>query len=665
MDRGGSEMLLQSIELKNFRQFLDEKIDFSTDPDKNVTLIIGKNGTGKTTFAQAFIWCLYGETDFTDKILLNRVVAERMTPNEVKTVSVILRLQHGSVMYEISRIQDYKKSYSNKVSGANTVLNIAMKTTDGNTRYLKPIECETEIKKILPKELSKYFFFDGERIEKMSKEIASGRKSAGFSEAVTGLTGLKAILAALNHLGPNKSNSVIGRFNENYTGGSQRKLNELTKTINEYQDKLNSISDKLLEVENQKAIAVDGKKQAEEEIKNYSEAIKLQEERESLQKQLDQAVKLKSTLIKDVCREFNNNMQGFFAKYAADKAMTVVAKSDFEDNSIPEMHSRTVNYLLNRRLCICGTHLDEGTAAYDKVKTLLDYLPPQSISVSVNAFKKEIKQLYRNDSDTFLDDFNERLAALSSEEDHIDELRDEITLRSERLSGDDVSEKVRNLNAKIKVLDESIKNYDSQNRQLLKDQGAYEHDKERAERDRSSLTLLDKNNRQIEYYKAYAQQIYDELSQEYKEKETAIRNELENSMNEIFKQIYNGGLSLSIDEKYNISVYVSDIEGGVETSTAQSISVIFAFIAAIIKMAKQNRSNESYSEPYPLVMDAPLSAFDKRRIRAICEAIPNTAEQVIIFIKDTDGDIAEEYLSEKINKRHFFEKNDEFHTKLI
>ena len=27
-------MLLQSIELQNFRQFINEKIDFSTDPDR-------------------------------------------------------------------------------------------------------------------------------------------------------------------------------------------------------------------------------------------------------------------------------------------------------------------------------------------------------------------------------------------------------------------------------------------------------------------------------------------------------------------------------------------------------------------------------------------------------------------------------------------------------
>ena len=158
-----------------------------------------------------------------------------------------------------------------------------------------------------------------------------------------------------------------------------------------------------------------------------------------------------------------------------------------------------------------------------------------------------------------------------------------------------------------------------------------------------------------------------EMYAEYKAEEKRIRENLEKSINEIFKTIYNGGLSLTIDDHYNISVYVTDYEGDVETSTAQGIAVIFAFISAIIKMARENqriRKDEAYSEPYPLVMDAPLSAFDKRRIKAICSAIPETAEQVIIFIKDTDGELAEEHLGTKVMTRHYFEKIDEFQTRL-
>ena len=56
-------MLLESIKLENFRQFRNEYIEFAQGTDgKNVTIIIGDNGTGKTTFAQAFFWCMYGGT---------------------------------------------------------------------------------------------------------------------------------------------------------------------------------------------------------------------------------------------------------------------------------------------------------------------------------------------------------------------------------------------------------------------------------------------------------------------------------------------------------------------------------------------------------------------------------------------------------------------------
>lgn len=47
-------MLLKSIKLANFRQFLNEEITFASGENgKNVTIILGENGTGKTTFAQA------------------------------------------------------------------------------------------------------------------------------------------------------------------------------------------------------------------------------------------------------------------------------------------------------------------------------------------------------------------------------------------------------------------------------------------------------------------------------------------------------------------------------------------------------------------------------------------------------------------------------------
>lgn len=107
--------------------------------------------------------------------------------------------------------------------------------------------------------------------------------------------------------------------------------------------------------------------------------------------------------------------------------------------------------------------------------------------------------------------------------------------------------------------------------------------------------------------------------------------------------------------------------GEVETSTVQSISVIFAFIAGVIRLAREIDTDENVmllTEAYPLVMDAPLSAFDKARIKTVCDALPKVAEQVIIFIKDTDGEIAEENMGSRVRVRYLFDKINEFETQL-
>ena len=206
---------------------------------------------------------------------------------------------------------------------------------------------------------------------------------------------------------------------------------------------------------------------------------------------------------------------------------------------------------------------------------------------------------------------------------------------------------------------------------FISDRGDAQGRKERADTRRGELALLDESNKKTEIYKAYAERVYRELVEFYNKSEDEVRTRLQDTINEIFKQIYEGGLALTIDDKYHISVYADDYHGNVETSTAQSISVIFAFITGIIKMARDNRNatNEDdkllSSEPYPLVMDAPLSAFDKRRIKTVCTALPEVAEQVVIFIKDTDGDLAEEHMGDRIGSRHRFEKLNEFETKLV
>jgi DNA sulfur modification protein DndD len=664
-------MLLKSIKLKNFRQFQGESIAFAEGKDgKNVTIILGENGTGKTTFAQAFFWCLYGETDFSDKSLLNKLVEKKLFPGQSDEVMVELCLHHGAVDYTLTRKQVYTKYCPNKLKSDNTIFSIAKKDKTGNTIYVKPSLCESEVKSILPKELSKYFFFDGERIERMSKDISTRKKATDFAEAVKGLLGLNGMSSAITHFNPKLRNSVIGSYEASYNSQSNSKIQEYTDTIERCKIAINEIEKRIEELDSEIDLAEVKKDQKSEEIKKYAEGEKLQNEKEKLQKKIEITEKMKSTMYPVICNSFNGSLSSFLSISMVQRAMEFLSNKDFSGIDIPFMNNKTIVYLLNRKTCICGTSLDSGTKAYNEVQKLISMLPPNSISNTVGDFKKTA----RNRANKLLDlqkQIKDNLAIISQQDDDLDNLKSDLIAIENKLIGDDVREKVRSINKEIQTCIQIISKDAEERDQKQRECGAKESEMKRADTERRNLTLLDDKNKKIEIYKAYAERIFTELQTVYDSSENKIRDRLQVTINDIFKQIYEGDLYLTIDEKYHISVYANDYEGDIETSTAQSIFVIFAFITGIIKMARENRNSSDEnakllsSEPYPLVMDAPLSAFDKRRIKTVCEGLPQTAEQVIIFIKDTDGELAEKYMGNQIGNMHHLEKKNEFETVLV
>ena len=86
-------MLIKQIVLKNFRQYKDKQVvEFSCDKEKNVTVILGDNTSGKTTLIQAFNWCLYGETSFKTRELINSETLISLSPFSTAEVLVEVEL---------------------------------------------------------------------------------------------------------------------------------------------------------------------------------------------------------------------------------------------------------------------------------------------------------------------------------------------------------------------------------------------------------------------------------------------------------------------------------------------------------------------------------------------------------------------------------------------
>ena len=301
------------------------------------------------------------------------------------------------------------------------------------------------------------------------------------------------------------------------------------------------------------------------------------------------------------------------------------------------------------------------------MQNLLQFIPPKSLGTFIGQFVTEANMRVDAIKDYYDPNFLGKFGDIRSTVAEIEDYQNEINTIDEKLRGQSGTS---NIQSKYDEEERKIREYEQEKEDVIEKLGKNKGEKERIESQLQELVLKDSNNRAIATYKAYAQYMYNYLSELYNKKEAEVRNKLQDNINKIFKTIYDGKLSVLIDERYNIKIVADDFvgyKGTIETSTAQSMSVIFAFITGVIKMAKENNEEADTemkleSEAYPLVMDAPLSSFDKKRVSNVCESIPNIAEQVIMFSFDKDAEIAKKNMGNKLGKSYEFIKNDEFET---
>lgn len=203
-------MFIKEIELNNFRIYKgSNKIDLLPHDNKNIIVISGKNGFGKTTFLMSLVWCLYGkqmekvdelyQKEITDKggygkyigNSLNRLAnANGETKFSVSVTFTNVKIPEITCNeIKITRTYDIKTSTSDKVEilidGYQNEL-IQDLTTDG-----KQDGEEIFIRDfILPIEIAKFFFFDAEKIVSLA-EINSPEQRRLLSKAYTEVLGIK------------------------------------------------------------------------------------------------------------------------------------------------------------------------------------------------------------------------------------------------------------------------------------------------------------------------------------------------------------------------------------------------------------------------------------------------------------------------------------------
>ena len=274
-------MILKSITLKNFRQYKNATINFSDDSNKNITIVLGENGHGKTTLVRAFIWALYRVNNFTNKVLLNSEVADAMAKNQTKDVEVSLKLSHNGFDYTITTLERYIKNQSNEIVVLNKAFTRIKK--DENIAGINPKEIakrehvEAEIDSILRSELKDYFFYDGE-----NNKIETVSKTQNTKAAISQMMGIKRIETLKDYFNPNSSASVIASLNQELVSDDIEAV-DIQEDINDLCGKLNSLSDDIKTWENELSILDSQLDEKEKILDANKEIYELQKEKKKLE----------------------------------------------------------------------------------------------------------------------------------------------------------------------------------------------------------------------------------------------------------------------------------------------------------------------------------------------------------------------------------------------
>ena len=659
-------MLIKSLKMQNFRQFKgNTAVDFSCDPNQNVTIILGDNTFGKTTLLQAFNWCFYEIVMFDNNpdFLLNLEVANDMTNGDTETVSVEICVIHNSVEYVISRSQQYVCA-NNKVSGAKkSQVKVSYKQPDGQTESVRALEVQNVIENILPKDLSTYFFFDTERVRSIST-----RKDV--SDAVKGLLGLSIMDSAIKHIGTKgNKKTVLGKLYGAMDTDGDKRARDALDMIQSSEAKREAIKDQLETCASQIKQYEARKGQLDDILRDNQTTSTLQKKKEDLERRISTERSSLESTTGLFFKEFSKGSLQMFAQPLLGRASDFLAATKIDDKGIRDLTAPTILELIKRGRCICGAEICEGNDAYRHLMEELNYVPPESIGNTVRHYREKLSSFSKN-ADHIYDSLTSRYQEIYRSKARIQEREDELADISIQIRG---KENMKQYETELLDVKKRLRELSDKKERLIRDDATLKNDIERYKKVYDSLVAVSDKNKETMLFIQYAEEILDWLSSTYKEKEAFIREALETKVNHIFEQMYHGHRRVSIDQRYQVTLLttIEDKEVAAGESEGSNRVKSFAFIAGLVALAKEKliatAGEEGFnlsSEPYPLVMDAPFSNADETHTANISKVLPEIAEQVIMFVMQKDWRYAEPVMAFRVGKQYTLKKHSETYTVL-
>jgi len=641
-------MKLETLELTNFRQFKDGIINFSTDEDRNVTVIHGQNGAGKTTLLNAFTWVLYEAVDFDTREdqLVNEGQITRAAPGSTVTVEAQLTFLHENDRFRVTRTVGYTKRDANDLDGemGNSSFSLERQSSTGDWTRLS--DGQTRVKQILPDRLRNLFFFDGEDIE----ELAGVDNQEQIQKAIQNIMGLTILERSMSHL-----KDVANEFESEYREYADDDVEELFKE----RDKLEKQIEK-------KSSQIQSRKEKRDGFNDRIDKITAQLENIDESRELEQALQAAKEQretteaeLKDVDSVLSSELTKGGTLTLALPVITKTAADieELQESDLlgSEVTADFLDTLLERNKCVCGRSLEEHSMYYERVvdlKSEVDVSDIGETAVRLIAAVEHAHEDYRDFQETLIDvlerrrDLKQKLAATEQEIADLERELNGLTLPTDSGSKSpaELKKEREEAEAQRESLSQNIGILTEQRSRLEEDLDEITGELEDAREEQEQATIAKKRWRATLQTRA-------EIESSFNKLQNAVRELADQRVSSMFESIAHKDLDAEITDEFELRIRqrVGDQWTELSKGTGETQIASLAFIGSLVAIARKRYEKDTESSYftggiYPIVMDSPFGALDDDHRRQVARLIPDLGNQIIVLVTDAQwgGPVASE-----------------------
>lgn len=614
-------MKLEYIRLRNFRQFYgNQEAEFSPLADLNVTVFHGSNGAGKTSLFSAVNWCLYGKgVDEIGELASKEALVRAPDGGRIET-SVAIAFVHQRHRYIATRtLYTIKSGTKTKAQGA-PEFSLVRITPSGDS--ISELDPNIRMNQILPENVRSYFFFDGEKMDDLTRA-----NSKEVADAVRNVMRLPALERAQEHL-----DTIAREYRSELRSHGSPELERLIEREDALRTEKADSQKRRDELRNELGLAEDHISDLQARLRDKEGAKQLQTQRDQAQEYLQKQQKLLDEKLQDIQLVVNRSFVSLLPD-AVEKALRLLDEKR-EKGEIPSgIREQFIEDLLDKGICVCGRPFAEHDDAHHALTSMLRKASSGELETIALRLAGNLRAM-----STTAQNQTQRLQRLMREKSSIEEITDDLQTRLEdikhqlsRMPEEDIAGLERQLGKFQRDRDNYIAQIGALEERLRRIDG--EIDAVRRKKDEAEAK--ERRSRLMARKESLAQRSADAIGRIKEEFFEYSRVEIEKATKEVFSTLawkQEHFQDIQLDSSFRLEVIDRwGLPTRQELSAGERQILSLAFICAMVKVS---------GEDAPLVMDTPFGRLSGNHLSAVAENLPGLASQLVLFVTDREWDEA-------------------------